>query len=242
MGWFRVSEGRMAYGRRITREPFNRWMGTTEGAASVARMASGIRFSLIGRSSAARRRIWLAVEAASRTEALASALAGEPTRYMQAFASLAYSDALPRVHIALHRLVLIPRAMIAPRARADLFRRLAAAPPLAALDEPTRAFFLDRTVVELDAALHDARPSPRNPVHAHEQWACVGVAKELVWADAVFSGTDATGHVFVYEFPRPGMPQPTLKDLKCGIAEMAAGASALTRLQRFALVRAATAR
>lgn len=239
MSWFRVSRGRLEYRGRIIREPFTRWTATKDGAAAVARVAAGIRFSLFGRSRAARRRIWRALEDASRVESLATAVASEATRYMQVLASLSYSDALPRVHIALYRLVLVPRAMIAAHARAALFTRLGEAPALAELDEAARIFFLDQLVIEMDAALQKASPSPRQPVQAHDEWMCVGVSKGLVWVDPLWSGPDGTGHVFLYEFPRAGLPRRERKALKVAIAEMAASVSSLSRLQRIAIVRGA---
>ena len=242
MGWFRVAKGRLEYRGRITREPFTRWAGTKEGEAAVARVAAGIRFSLLGRSRAARRRFWRALEDASRAESLATAIGSEATRYMHVLASLSYSDALPRVHIALHRLVLVPRAMIAGHGRAGLFKRLGDAPALAELDEAVRGFFLDQLATEMDAALQNASPSPRQPIQAHDEWACVGVSKGLVWVDPLWSGPDGTGHVFMYEFPPGGLPRRERKALEAAIAQMAAGVSGLTRLQRIAMVRAASAR
>lgn len=242
MSWFHVSAGSLQYRGRITRAPFTRWTTSAEGAASVARIAAGIRFSLFGRSRAARTRLWRALETASGTDWLAAAIAAEALYYRQVMANLAYSDALPRVHIALHRLVLVPRAMIAGHARTALFKRLADAPALATVDEAARIFFLEQLVIEMDAAVHAAAPSPARPVPAQDEWACVGASKGLVWVDPLWAGVDGTGHVFMYECPRPGMPQPHRKELKAAIAEMSASVSALTRLQRSAMVRAAVAR
>jgi hypothetical protein len=94
----------------------------------------------------------------------------------------------------------------------------------------------------MGAALQKASPSPRQPVQARDEWACVGVTKGLVWVDPLWADDDATGHVFMYEFPRPGMPRPTPRELNAAIADMSAGVGTLSRLQRFAMVRAATAR
>lgn len=242
MGWFQASKGRLEYRGRITREPFTQWAATKEGQAAVARAAAGIRFSLLGRSWAARRRFWRALQDASRVESLAKAIGSEATRYMQVLANLSYSDALPRVHIALHRLVIVPRAMIAGHARAGMFKRLADAPELAELDEAVRGFFLDQLGIELDAALQNASPSTRQPIQAHDEWACVGVSKGLVWVDPMWSGPDGTGHVFMYEFPPGGLPRRDRKALDAAIAQMSASVSGLTRLQRMAMVRAASAR
>ena len=242
MSWFRVSAGRLEYRGRLTREPFTRWAATRDGALVIGRVAAGIRFSLFGRSAAARRQVWRELEEAARDESLAAGVADEAARYMDVLAALSYSDGLPRVNLALHRLVLLPRAMIAGHVRAALFKRLADAPALGGLDPATRTFFLDRLVFEMDAALQKAAPGPRQPVQARDEWACVGVSKGVVWVDPLWAGDDATGHVFMYEFPRPGMPRPTPRELNAAIADMTAGVGTLSRLQRFAMVRAATTR
>jgi hypothetical protein len=169
MNWFRVSRGRLEYRGRITREPFKRWASSQEGTEAIARVAAGLRFSLFGRTRAARRRMWRALYDASCTRAVTTAIANEAPCYMQAAAHVAYSDGLPRLNIALHRLVVVPRAMIAGHARVGLFKRLSVVPELAALDEAVRLFFFDQIVLEMDSALQKASPSPRDPVQARDE-------------------------------------------------------------------------
>jgi hypothetical protein len=236
--WFRVSRGRLEYRGRITREPFMRWTETKEGTAAVTRVAAGIRFSLFGRARAARRRIWRALEEASRRESLVAAIRMEAAHYMEVLAGLSYSDTLPRVHIALHRLVLVPRALIAGRARTALFARLSAAPALVDVDDSARIFLLEQLVKEMDAALQIGEPSPRRPVHAHDEWACVGVSKGLVWVDPLWTGADGTGHVFMCEFPRAGLSRRDRKAVEAAITGMAANVSSLSVRQRIDMVRA----
>jgi hypothetical protein len=242
MSWFRVSGGRLEYRGRITRESFRRWASSKEGADAVARVAAGLRFSLFGRARAARRRMWRALHQASCTRAVTTAIANEAPRYMQAAAHVAYADGLPRANVALHRLVLVPRAMIAGHARVGLFKRLNEVPELAALDDAVRIFFFDQIVLEMDAALQKATPSPRDPVQAHDEWACVGVRQDVVWVDPVFSGPDGVGHVFLYEFPRTGITRKDRKALEGAIHELSAGVTSLSKLQRHSLVRMASAR
>ncbi len=242
MGWFQVSGGRLEYRGRIARQPFTEWAATKEGSAAVARVAAGIRFSLLGRSYSARRRMWRAVESASRDPQVATAIAAEARCYTDVLASLSYADALPRAHVALHRLVLVPRAMIAGRAATGLFERLAQQPALRALDEAVQIFLFTQLLIEMDAALQRAAPSPRRPVQAKEEWACVGVSKGTVWADPLWSGPDGTGHVFMYELPRAGLSRRDRKTLDAAIEQLAASVTSLTRLQRGAMVRAASLR
>jgi hypothetical protein len=242
MSWFRVNRGSLEYRGRITRDPFTKWAATKEGTDAIARAAAGIRFSLIGRRRAARRRMWRALETATQDEAFKQAIAAEATRYMQVLANLSYADALPRAHIALHRLVLVPRAMVAGRAETGVFERLAPTSALADLDEAVRIFLLSQLVIEMDAALQSASPTPRRPVQAHDEWACVGVSKGIVWADPIWAGPHGTGHVFMYEFPRAGLPRRGLKAIEAAIAEMSTSVTALSRLERGALLRAASMR
>jgi hypothetical protein len=242
VSWFRVNRGHLEYRGRITRDPFKKWVASPEGVEAVARVARGIRFSLFGRSRSARRRMWRALDSASRANGFAAAIGVEATRYMQLLANLSYVDGLPRAHIALHRLVLAPRAMITGRAQAGVFERLAHAPALADVDEAVRAFFLNQLVIEMDAAVQKASPSPRRPITAHEGWSCVGVSVGTVWIDRILAGPDGTGHVFMYEFPREGLVRRERKALEAAIAQMAAAVSALSRAERAALVRSASLR
>jgi hypothetical protein len=242
MNWFRVSRGRLEYQGRIAREPFKRWAATKEGTEAIGRVAAGLRFSLFGRTRAARRRLWRALHDASCARSVTAAISGEAGRYMQVVGRLAYSEGLPRLNIALHRLVLVPRAMIAGHARVALFKRLGEVPELAALDESVRLFFFDQIVIEMDAALQKASPSPRDPVHAHDEWACVGISKDVEWADPLWSGPDGVGHVFMFEFPRAGISRKDRKAIEDSIREMAESVTTLSKIQRYAMVRTASAR
>lgn len=242
MSWFRVAGDRLEYQGRITREPFTRWTRTPDGEAAINRVAAGLRFSLFGRNHAARRRLWRSLDSAARTDAVATAIAAEAPRFMQVVARLAYSEGLPRVVIALHRLVVVPRAMIASHARVGLSKRLCDVPEVAELDEALQIFLYDQLVTEMDTALQKASASPRKPVLAHDEWTCMGVSKGIEWVDPMWAGPDGTGHVFMYEFPRAGLSRKDRKTLESAISEISASVSSLTKIQRYAMVRAASAR
>jgi hypothetical protein len=242
VSWFRVNGGRLEYRGRITRDAYAAWTATRDGLDAVSRAARGARFSLLGRSRSARRRIWRALDAASRTEPLASAMAAESVRYMQLLATLAYADALPKTHVALHRLVLVPRAMSVGRAHAGVTERLAQTPALAELDDGVRAFFLGQLVIEMDAALRKASPSPRRPVEASDGWACVGDRAGTVWVDRILAGPGGTGHIFMYEFPREPLRRRDRKALELAIEQLTVSVSSLSREERANVVRAAALR
>ena len=224
MAWFKVAKGRLVYRGRITRDAFTLWTATTEGAEAIERTASGIRFTLVGRHRTARRRLWRALEAAAREDAVATAIRAEAEHYMAVLASLSYS-ALPRAHVALRRVVLVPRAMIAGRARSELYARLGAAPSLGHLADAVRVFFLDQLLTEMDAAIQQASPSPRHPVHAPDEWTCIGVEKGLVgWTrSAGRKGPDC----FMYGFQpagcrdRPHRARAALAEIRGGLLVVA---------------------
>jgi hypothetical protein len=239
VSWFRVSAGRLEYRGRITREPFTRWAATREGLEAVARTAGGIRFSLMGRNRAAARRLWRQLDSAVRSETLARAISAEAAQYMTHAAGLSYSLSLPRAHVALHRLVMVPRALTIGRARAALQGRLRQAPALAECDAAVRAFFLEQLVMEMAGALEQAAPSPRDPVQAHEQWACVGVARDVVWIDRFWSGSDAAGHLFMYEVPREGIGRRDRKALEAAMDALNAQVAPLPLGHRSEMLRLA---
>jgi hypothetical protein len=110
------------------------------------------------------------------------------------------------------------------------------------VDEAVRDFFMERLVIEMNAALQKASPSPRHPVQAADGWACVGVSLGTVWVDRIWAGPDGTGHLFMYEFPPGGQSRKERKMLEAAIAQMAAAVSSLSRADRQASVRSALLR
>jgi hypothetical protein len=158
---------------------------------------------------------------------------------MYACADVAYGDALPRAHVALHRLVLVPRALAAARARVGMVQRLGRLPEICALDAWLRNFLIDQLLTEMDIALHYAAPSAAKPVQGHGVWACVGVSGGVQWGDPIWAGPYGTGHMFMYEFPPAGLSRKDRKALNAAVQQLEQGVSTLSRNQRFELARAA---
>lgn len=242
MSWFAVNRGHLEYRGRITRQPFTTWCATKAGQRAIARVAAGIRFSIFGRARSARRRLWRSLDEVLRSREFARVMEAEPDRYLQVLADACYSEALPRLHVALRRLVLTPRALVTGRAKADVYNRLRLSAMLAPLDVDLRAFVLDRIVVEMDAALRSATPSARKPVRARDGWACVGVRLGTVWLDPLWAGPDGTGHLFMYEMPPQGLSRKDCKALDAAMEQLSGTASTLSRESRDALIRSAALR
>jgi hypothetical protein len=239
VSWFTVSRGRLAYGGRITRAPFTQWCATRQGREAVARAAAGVRFSLFGRSHAARSRLWRDLEAATRSEAFVEMAGGEPARYLQILADACYANGLPRAHIASRRLVVVPRAFVLGRAEAAAATRLMSASALAGVEPAIRTFLVQQIVAGMDAAVR-AASTPKAPVQARDGWACVGAHLGVVWMDALWAGPDGTGHLFMYEVPPQGIGRRDRHALNEAMQRLGEDVARLSRTARDTLLRSAS--
>jgi hypothetical protein len=242
VGWFEVSRERLGYRGRIDRAPYDRWIATGSGAQAIEAAASQLRFRLLGRKRAARRDIWNRLSGAARQDPLRSALDATADLFMGAMSDLAYASALPRTQIALRRVVLVPRVMVAGRGRSTAIARLMRSPGMPDVDDAVKAFFGDEVLAQLDAALQRARPAPSRPVGAPQQWKCVGVETSYAWVDPYWSGPEWFGHLFLYEWPPAGLSRRDRKALEGAIVDLQSAVGTLSRDRRNELVRlAATA-
>ena len=238
MYWFQVKRGRLAYRGRVSHAPLGRWLATPEGTAALeqAAKASGLRVFARART---RRRIWKTLERAGRSEQFRTALHSEADRFAQVLGQACYAPALPRTQVALHRLVIVPRALLAARARAGVRQRLWILPCLADLDEAVRSFLCEQVLVELDRTIEHASPSVSNPVEGADGWSCIGTERPYVWIDPLWAGTEWSGHVFMFEFPRAALTSAQRKELESAVKHLQSGLQTLSRLQRDAIVRRA---
>jgi hypothetical protein len=238
MSWFVVKQGRPRYRGRLSREPYVAWLKTAEGAGSLEGAARKYRFRLFA-TGRARRRLWRGLETAARTAPVRAAIGEEANRFGTALGQVSFAPGLPRTHVALHRLVLVPRALVAARARTGVRMRLWNLPPLAHVDESVRAFFCEQLLIELDRAIELARPSAKRPVEAGEGWSCVGSDRSYVWLDPLWAGDHWVGHVFMYEFPRSGLSRAQRRALDEAVAGLQKSIALLSRVQRDGLMRTA---
>jgi hypothetical protein len=240
MAWFKISDGRLRFRGRITRKPLADWMATPEGAAAVDAVAGQLGFCLFGKALTARRRLWRELEAAVASAPVTATLEASPDHYLNAMTELAYAPALPRVAVAMRRLVVIPRTMIAARGRSALNSRLMTYPAYADMNESLRAFLCDRLVWEMDEAIRRAKPSTRRPVSAREAWTCVGLDERFVWIDPLWSGRDWLGHVIMFEMPeRPS--RRDRREIEEAVERLQNSLPELSQVQRDGTVRSASA-
>lgn len=238
MSWFDVKRGRLRYRGRLSRAPLTTWLSTKEGEEAVTAAAKRAGLKLFA-ASRTRRAFWKTLDRAARSEAVRNALQGEAEQFAKVLGQACYAPALPRMQVALHRLVIVPRALIAARARTGVRQRLWNVPPLAAVDESVRAFFCEQILIELNGAVEHATPSPSKPVQGTDGWSCIGADRPYVWVDPLWAGADWSGHLVMFEFPGKALTRDQRKELEAAIQQLQQGLGGLSRIQRDAIVRRA---
>jgi hypothetical protein len=141
--------------------------------------------------------------------------------------------------VALRRVVVLPRTLVAARSRGVIVARLAQCAAFAALPEAQRAFLFDTVLAEVDAAIRAARPSIAKPVRTPDEWVCIGADVRFRWIDPLWSGADWCGHWFVFEQPRRALSRSERRDLERTVIELQASTATLPRERRNALVKLA---
>lgn len=239
MGWFKVSDGRVVHSGQISRDPFDAWTATAEGTAAIAAVASGMRFKLLGKTRAARKKIWRELLEALRSDEGRAALQASADAYTRSLISLAYAQALPRATVALHRLVLVPRALVAERARAAVAAHLDQRSVFAARRPAEREFLYSTVMTQIDGAMRAAKPGLQKPLKGHEGWVVIGADTRFEWVDRYWSGDGWTGHWFLYELPRTSLSRADRKAIDAAIETMRTSVANLSRERRHALVKLA---
>lgn len=242
--WVRGSRDGLTYRGRITRRPFSEWTASAEGAAAVSHVASQIRFALLGRTRAARRRMWRDLDAAARDEAVSAAIQIELRSYLQRLGGLAYADGLPRTTVQLHRLVVIPCVLANGDAYTSLERRLSLQPMFTSLDggKALRDFFILTLIHEACAAVETLQPSPRRPLPGAPPWITVGMNATFPWRVPIASEPPWNGHYYALELTREsrdGLSRGLRKAVAAEIARLEAELPTLSRGERAEILRRA---
>ena len=238
MGWFRVTSSRLRYRGRLSQEPYSAWARTSHGSEIIEARARLDRLRVFARPRA-QRRIWRELERAARRAPLSTAIQLEADQFGSAMVAASHALGLPHRSIALHRLVIVPRVLVAAPTRQAVRRRLSDSESLEALDSHVRDFFCEQLVMELDAAVAEHRPSIARPVVTQEGWGCVGHDTGYQWVDPIFSGPEWGGHFVMYQFPRQGLSRRTRKEVDSAVGELQHGLASISRSQRQEIMRTA---
>jgi hypothetical protein len=239
--WVRYSRGRLVYTGRITRAPFAAWMKTEEGQAAVKQAAARIRFSLLGKTRAAARRLWRQLADTARDPGVVDAIDVEVQAYLQRLGELAFAEGLPRCGVDLRRLVVVPTVLLNGAACTALARRLNQQPAWAALEarDTLRDFFVTTLICEMTAAVAGARPSPGGPLTADADWITVGLNTAFVWRVPVFHAPPWNGHHYVLELTREPVTRAVRKAVAAKIDSFEGSLPPLSRAERNEILRRA---
>jgi len=240
VSWFKITDGRLVFRGGITRKPLSDWTATPEGVAAVDTIAQSLRFSILGRTRSAKRRLRRELEATVADERVRTVLGAAPDCYLAALTDLAYAPALPRVVVELRRLVVIPRTMVAGRARSAVNSQLMTCSAYADMNASLKIFLCDRLVWEMDNAIGRTKPSPKRAIPAKETWSCVGVDNRFVWVHPLWSGKDWLGHLMMFEMPE-SLSKRERRQIEAAIEELQRSLPHLSPIQRDGAVRSALA-
>jgi hypothetical protein len=239
--WIRYSRQRFVYTGQISRAPFSRWAGTTQGTAAVNKVASTIRFALFGKAWAARQRLWRGLAAAARDEAVVDIIQSEAQGYLKHLGDLAYSDGLPRDTVQFRRLVVVPKVLLNGYAYGAIESRLAVHHAFSGLDgdDALRQFFVLQLVEDMDAGAARLQPSARNAVAAGPGWLVVGRNSTFEWRVPVMDEPAWGGHYYVLEITREPITRAVRKAVDASMTEIEKALPSLARLQRNEVLRRA---
>jgi hypothetical protein len=238
--WVRYRRGRVVYGGRIARAPFAVWLTTAEGAAVVDEAASRLRIRFLARARAAGR-LWRRLAAAARDRQVVATIQSEMDAYPGRIQELAYAEGLPRAGVDLHRLVVVPRALVNGAAFGALARRLRTVPAFASLDggDPLHDFFVAQVISDADAAIAGAAPTLKRPVTLGSEWISVGLDGAFVWRLPLLNEPPWDGHHYVLEVTRDPITRAVRKGVAAAVGRIDASLQKLSRVDRNEILRRA---
>src|SRR5262249_33075933 len=155
---------------------------------------------------------WRELAHAARSEMVAMSLQREIDSYLARLDTLVHARDLPRASVDLHRLIVVPRlfanAVVERRIDGSLERQ----PAFATRNgrERLREWFILTLIDGIEAAVIDARPSPKRPLPAGDGWIIVGVNDQFEW-NVPFKGPAWPGHYYVLELTRDPIARASRK-------------------------------
>jgi hypothetical protein len=238
--WVRYRRGRLWYSGRIARAPFAAWLAMPEGRAVLDEATLHVRFPFLARTRAARR-LWRHLAAAARDPEAIAAIQIEMDGYFGRIQELAYAGGLPKAGVNLHRLVLVPRALVNNAAYGGLATRLRSVHAFAALDggDALRNFFVETLICDVDGAIAGAAPSPKRPVPIGKDWISVGIDGAFVWRLPLLDEPPWDGHHYVLELTRDPITRAVRKGVAAAVERIETSLPSLSRVDRNEILRRA---
>ena len=236
----RLRRSQVQYTGRVDRAAFLAWCDSEAARAPLGSIAEQIRFAPFGRVRAARRRLWNDVTIAARSETVVHACHAEADDYLPRLDILVHAHDLPRIHVALHRLIAVPRLLANAPTDRRLDLTLGTEPAFATANGRTavREWFISEVIGSVEWAVQQARPSLKTPLRAGDEWVVVGVDDRFEWRPAI-SGINWTGHYYLFERTLQPTTRAVLKAAAAAMASLDSSLSSLSRLQRDEILRRA---
>jgi hypothetical protein len=236
----RFRRSRIRYTGRVDRSAFLAWCGSDVARATLASIAERIRFAPLGRMRAARRRLWNEVATAARSAVVVNSCQSETENYLARLEIIVHAVGLPCVHVALHRLIVVPRLLANAAIDRRLDLTLATEPAFATINgrAGVREWFISEVIGSVEWAIQQERPSLKAPLRAADEWAVVGVDDRFEWRPAI-SGVRWPGHYYLFERTLQPITRAVLKAASVATATLEPSLSSLSRLQRDEILRRA---
>ncbi len=229
----RYSHGRMTYTGRIPRPSFRAWTESPDARPILDAVAAHTRLSLLGKTRAARRRVWRQLNQAAQADGVLIGVQSEVDEYLTRMDRLAHADGLPCVGLHLRRLVLVPRVFLNAESYGRIDAILRAQPVFSSLESGhlLRTWFSVTVVESIAGAVAGAQPSPQRPAPAGEEWMTVGVNERFQWRVAL-EGPAWPGHYYVLELTRAPVTRALRKEAAEAIARLESTVASLSRSAR----------
>jgi hypothetical protein len=236
----RSSRGHLRYTGRITREAFAVWADSDSGRKVLEDVAARVRFSLFGRTRAARKKTWRELVEAARSKTVGLVLQHETDAYLSRLDTFVYADGLPFVMVDLRRVIVVPRVFVNGEAHRRIQRALQAQPLFAGLSggDSLRRWFTFSLIDSLGGAVTEVQPSVRRPLPACDGWIIVGVDEEFQW-QIPFDGPAWPGHYFVLELTRRPLTRAVNKAAADAVGHLQESLPSLTQIDRAGIMRRA---
>jgi hypothetical protein len=239
-GPIRYSRGQVKYTGRIDRAAFTAWCESSDGRSVIDPLVAKMRFSLLGKARAARRRVFRELTAAARSSTVVAAVQREIDSYLTRLDTLAYARELPCAGVDLHRLIVVPRLF----ANSIVQRRIEAVlekDPAFAREhghQLLRDWFTLTLIDGIAAAVMDARPSPKSPLPGGDAWMIVGVNDQFEWR-LPLTGPAWPGHFYLLERTHRAMTRAVRKAAGGAITQMESSLPSLSTSHRHEILREA---
>lgn len=239
-GPIRYFRGRVKYTGRIDRAAFAAWSESSDGRSVLDPIVAKMRFSLLGKARAARRRLFRGLTQAAHSSTVVTALQREIDSYLTRLDMLVYARELPCAGVDLHRLVVVPRLFANSIVQRRIEALLEKEPAFARENghHLLRDWFTLTIVDGIAGAVMEARPSPKSPMPGGDAWMIVGVNSQFEWR-LPLTGPAWPGHFYLLERAHRPMTRGIRKAASNAIAQMEMSLPSLSPADRHEILRQA---